>query len=303
MDEKSSQSNKFTNMSNNTSNLSNNTSKHSGTCLQADLTSSKASNDFNKIVIHYSLSFKNLCMVTVALPLFALLICFITAYIFQYDDIHETHCRVFNIVPSISAITGVSPQRYLWRACVALHIGPRYIIAAVYRAFQNQSINSQASEKSQIAAKRWVNIAFWLNVIEVSALGGVTYVSNVENFPVHSKLFVVFMISSLCHMIACIKALKLVAVTNNNLDKIEKELNYKRKLLILSLVCTAGMAVFFAQHRLLCHNMAFSWFALCEYIVATANMAFHLTLIYNFPTEHLVVLRGLEHSHPHRKVE
>lgn len=46
------------------------------------------------VIVHYMLSFKHLCLVTVLCPLAALFICFVTAYIFQYDDIHETHCRV-----------------------------------------------------------------------------------------------------------------------------------------------------------------------------------------------------------------
>lgn len=39
---------------------------------------------------------------------------------------------------------------------------------------------------------------------------------------------------------------------------------------------------------------AFSAFALCEYIVALANMAFHVTVILDFPEEHLVVAKGLK---------
>lgn len=45
-------------------------------------------------IVYFTLSFRQLCLVTVSLPLVALFICFITAYIFQQDDIHETHCRV-----------------------------------------------------------------------------------------------------------------------------------------------------------------------------------------------------------------
>lgn len=46
------------------------------------------------VIVHYMLSFKHLCLVTVLCPLVALFLCFVTAYIYQYDDIHETHCRV-----------------------------------------------------------------------------------------------------------------------------------------------------------------------------------------------------------------
>lgn len=45
-------------------------------------------------IVHYMLSFKHLCLVTVSCPLVALIVCFVTAYIFQPDDIHETHCKV-----------------------------------------------------------------------------------------------------------------------------------------------------------------------------------------------------------------
>lgn len=48
----------------------------------------------NKTMVYFMISFRQLCIVTVSLPLCALLICFVTAYIFQPDDIHETHCRV-----------------------------------------------------------------------------------------------------------------------------------------------------------------------------------------------------------------
>lgn len=44
--------------------------------------------------VHLTVSFRQLCLVTVSLPLCALVLCFITAYIFQPDEIHETHCRV-----------------------------------------------------------------------------------------------------------------------------------------------------------------------------------------------------------------
>ncbi|CAH1373460.1 post-GPI attachment to proteins factor 2-like [Tenebrio molitor] len=244
-------------------------------------------------IVHYMLSFKHLCLVTVSCPLLALIICFVTAYVFQADDIHETHCRVYNIIPSISAITGISPQRYLWRISVAFHIGPRFIIAAVHRSYHLNLINT--SSKDQEKARWWLNFAFWLNVTEIGSLCGVTYISNRENYPLHEKLFIVFMASSLMHMLACIKGIRWVAETNNDIKSVQKGLLIKQSLLIISLASTIGLVGFFLKHRLLCHDMAFSWFAFCEYVVALANMAFHITVILDFPTEHLVVARGLKH--------
>jgi len=34
---------------------------------------------------------------------------------------------------------------------------------------------------------------------------------------------------------------------------------------------------------------AFSWFSFCEYLIASANMAFHMTVVLDFPTEQLIV--------------
>lgn len=47
-----------------------------------------------RFVVHYKLSFKHVCLLTVSCPFLALIVCFITAYIYQGNDIHETHCRV-----------------------------------------------------------------------------------------------------------------------------------------------------------------------------------------------------------------
>lgn len=93
---------------------------------------------------------------------------------------------MFNIIPSISAITGISPQRYFWRTSIALHIGPRFLIAGCYRnqyaqLMQLQFAQSLGSGTHQIA-QRLVRLVFWLHIIEITALCGVTYVSNRENY-------------------------------------------------------------------------------------------------------------------------
>ncbi|VEN60096.1 unnamed protein product [Callosobruchus maculatus] len=113
------------------------------------------------------------------------------------------------------------------------------------------------------------------------------------------------MISSLLHMIACIKGIKAVAETKNDMNYARKALQLKQTLLNVSLISTIGLVGFFLEHRLLCHRMAFSMFALCEYVIALANMAFHITVILDFPTEHFIVARNLDiytQSKPSEKV-
>lgn len=90
--------------------------------------------------------------------------------------------QVFNIIPSISAITGISPQRYFWRICIAIHIGPRFVIAACYRSRYTYLLARQTDIVAQAAGAKLINIVFWLHIVEISALCGVTYVSNRENY-------------------------------------------------------------------------------------------------------------------------
>ncbi|CAH1155092.1 unnamed protein product [Phaedon cochleariae] len=246
-----------------------------------------------QFVVHFRVSFKHLCLLSVSCPFLSLMICLLTAYIFQYNDIHESHCQVFNIIPSISSITGISPQRYLWRISIAFHVGPRLIISAVYRAYHLSLINRFAQPETKLKAQVWLNSAFMLNAIETGALCGVTYISNRENYAWHEKLFIIFMISSLTHMFACIHGIEAVAESRNNKKAIQRDLQVKQFLLYASLIFTGGLVGFFMQHRYLCHRMAFSMFALCEYLLAIANMAFHISLILDFPTEYLLIAKKI----------
>ncbi|CAL7949123.1 unnamed protein product [Xylocopa violacea] len=243
----------------------------------------------SKSSIYMAIPFRKLCLATVSLPLVTLLICFVTAYIFQQDDIHETHCRVYNVLPSISAITGISPQRYLWRISIALHIGPRLIIANVYHSYYYKILKAIEDVPSRIMGCRLLNLCYWLSIAEVAALCGVTYISNRENYSVHEKIFIAFMISSLTYMLTQVRLGRLI--TPN-----ARSLQYKQALFVTSLVSTVGLIIFFLKHRLLCHDLAFSWFSLCEYVIASANMGFHVTVVLDFPKEHLVVANGLPAS-------
>lgn len=73
-------------------------------------------------------------------------------------------------------------------------------------------------------------------------------------------------------------------------DKVS--LKWKQILFNVSILCTIGLVAFFFKHRVYCHDLAFSAFAFCEYVVAIANLAFHCTTVLDFPTEYLMIARG-----------
>ncbi|XP_017869009.1 PREDICTED: post-GPI attachment to proteins factor 2-like [Drosophila arizonae] len=247
--------------------------------------------DEQPIAIHYLASFHEICVVTALLPLVTLFTCFVTAYVFQYDDVHETHCRVYNIIPSISAITGVSPQRYFWRFSIALHIGPRIPIAFVYKNYYRAQLTRLAP--SLVAKTSWlITLILVLNCIEIAALGGVTYISNRENYPVHERIFITFMVCSLCYMLATIKLNSILNARQTLNAQQLQSIKWKKILFAASMLSTIGLLVFFAKHRFYCHDLAFSWFAFFEYLIAIANMLFHFTIIWDFPSQYMLIVQG-----------
>lgn len=50
--------------------------------------------DLPEHMLFFNLSIRKLAFVGVSFPLITLLTCLATAYVFQYDDVHETHCQV-----------------------------------------------------------------------------------------------------------------------------------------------------------------------------------------------------------------
>lgn len=95
----------------------------------------------------------------------------------------KNYFQVYNVIPSISSITGISPQRYLWRVVIALHISPRLVISFVHKNHLKICVLSKLTNRNQLLnATRLAKIVHYLSLIEISALAGVTYVSNKENY-------------------------------------------------------------------------------------------------------------------------
>ncbi|XP_013390573.1 post-GPI attachment to proteins factor 2-like [Lingula anatina] len=236
--------------------------------------------------VFYRLDFRTFGIVTVSLPAGSLLFSFLWGLIFIPDEVNETVCNCTNFIPSISAVTGVSPGKYVWRICIALHSAPRFIIAVLHYNYYLSLIHN-VKPSYRPFYKKFVSLNFWLNTVENACLVLVSYISNRENYPVHEKIFVVFMVMSLCYML-----------TNTilfNMSRPEKwtELDlksyaFKKYLWIAIMISTGVLLYFFAQHRLFCIPGAFSWFSLSEFFIAYINMAYHVTAIWEFKDSHWV---------------
>lgn len=91
-------------------------------------------------------------------------------------------------------------------------------------------------------------------------------------------------------MLVSMRLLKILQPDGPTNEQERRSLRYKKMFFALSIASTIGLIVFFLKHRLLCHDLAFSWFAFCEYLIAISNMGFHCTTtLIDFPPLELVV--------------
>lgn len=224
--------------------------------------------------------------VTVSLPLGALVVCFVWSILFKFNEVNKTVCHVPNLVPSISAITGVTPERYVWRTCIALHCTPRFAIGFIYYNWYKSKLHNIAEENKKLFF-RLISVNFWLYMIENSCLVGVTFISNKENYPVHEKIFVVFMITALFYEFVTLVLMK----WSHPVLEGDAWRSYQYKLIcfVLIICFTAGLIYFFLRHRLFCEPNAFTCFSICEYGIAITNIIYHFSAIIDFKDLNWVV--------------
>lgn len=112
---------------------------------------------------------------------------------------------------------------------------------------------------------------------------------------IHEKIFITFMITSLSHMMVSLRLIKILQPNGPVTEQEQRSLYYKKMFFYMSIASTIGLIVFFLQHRLLCHNLAFSWFAFCEYLIAFSNMGFHYTTtMIDFPVKLSLIVQDVD---------
>lgn len=212
------------------------------------------------------LNFKHLCYFCLSLPLLAFLACVALSIYKDFDAANRTHCRVANILPSVSAcISSFYPQSTIWRLCIGLDSFPRYLIAFIYyRAYY-----------TRIAANRTlIRLALLLHLIELTALLTLTFVSSTEIFVVHAASFCVFIAASSAYMI-------ITLAVHWPLKHRRRSLDLKLKVFSFYALSFVASLYFYVRHNSYCEPYIYSLFSLCEYFTILGNIAYHSLIIYD----------------------
>lgn len=227
------------------------------------------------------------------LPLGAFLTCVLLAIFLHGDGSTRTHCNVDNYLPSTSAAIGdYTPERYIWRICIALHTAPRFVVAVAYKNFYWTSPLRPVSSKD---SNSWFNFLCWLICIlhwgENLALVLLSCVSSTENYDIHESAFISFMVCSLLYML-----LTLFMFNESGRRRAstlgEKSFQYK---FFLFGICIGSFVVslyFFYRHNVYCETGVYTLFALSEYIVIVSNILFHGTAKLDLHDRRVILTAG-----------
>lgn len=144
------------------------------------------------------------------------------------------------------------------------------VIAQVYYNY----FISQISKVDRSTNYIFINLCYWLNLIEIAAICGVTYISNRENYrmfhnnsffnlqltvitifflAVHEKIFILFMLSSLLYMVVMIKTFNMVHKTMTERQRLSYTI--KKILFTVCITSTFTLIFFFIKHRFYCHDL------------------------------------------------
>ncbi|XP_016919441.1 post-GPI attachment to proteins factor 2 [Apis cerana] len=229
----------------------------------------------------YVLHFAKLAWFTVSLPFFAFLFCITWSVVYNFEHSTSTHCKVYNFLPSVSAAIGhYRPQRDVWKIAIALQAVVRILVLIMYRRYYKEHIYKWA--------QNICNVATVIYAIENISLISLSFWTSNENYVFHKVSFITFLITSVIHM-------QIAYYIMRNCRNITKEsseaisLKWKRRSMMLNLLCILFAAYFFYRHNKYCEPLVYSMFALSEYGVVLSNIGFHSTTAWDFANSSLMI--------------
>ncbi|XP_014214509.1 post-GPI attachment to proteins factor 2 isoform X2 [Copidosoma floridanum] len=191
------------------------------------------------------LSFSKIAWFTVLVPFLSFVFCIIWSILYNFENATETHCNVYNFLPSVSAAIGhYRPQKTIWKAAITVQAMVRALVLYMYYQYYVETVYK------------------WAQAI-------------------HKIAFMTFLFMSLIHMILSYLVAKTCCNVTKDTNSITS-LRWKFNSLILNVIAIVLACYFFYRHNKYCEPFVYSLFALAEYVVVVTNMAFHVTAAHDF---------------------
>lgn len=219
---------------------------------------------------------------TVMLPFGGLLICLTISLLYHYEDATYTHCKVGNYLPSISAAISHVPERYIWRGFIGLHSAPRFLVSVAYFNFYYARFSGRLLELLLSV------LTLLCSLTENTGLLLLTYVGSTETYTIHKNGFIVFISSSLLHMLFTCRLWHMIQRRSLSSEEVTSY-RWKVRLFLFNISCCLCAAYFFRRHNKFCEQGVYTAFALFEYLVVFSNMAFHMTAFWDFGSKEVMV--------------
>ena len=181
-------------------------------------------------------------------------------------EVTHTHCRVPNVLGSISTCIGdFNPQRSFWKITVMLYLPQRVLatwpLAAVYEEWSK--------------GQRWkTNVARAVaHLVEQLALGLLTAISSSEHLLLHEVAFGTFALAGMVNMGLTCSLLEggRGARGGGGGEGVGGSLKWRRACALMALASLVLAICFFYVHNAYCISYGYSLFALFEWLFVLAN--------------------------------
>lgn len=223
------------------------------------------------------------------MPILAFFACIAISLLKDFEHSNQTHCRVRNILPSISStISKFYPQIAIWRLLIGIDSFPRYFIAYIY--FNKYYLPKKDIVRHPYAYQAIIRVAFFVHIIELTSLLLLSYVSSVEIFSVHKLSFIFFLTTSFIYMgltlLTHFWPMHEIQSHSNRLSiyNEHKEATSKNIKIGVYIVYIVGMLMalyFYIRHNMFCEPYIYSFFSLFEYFIVFTNITYHAVIFYD----------------------
>lgn len=180
---------------------------------------------------------------------------------------------------------------------IAFHCFPRFLIASLYHNQFKTSLSrvTYTSRLKYFILKQLIRLNTFFELCEVFGLILLSYISSKENYELHEKAFIIFMLSSTLRMITCLILFRHLLHKlwfNSEIDDKNKKIRFqtsyrwKMRLFCLAFIFSLLLIIAYMRHTSKCFNnigqpsTAWSYFSACEYIICCLIMGYHATVSY-----------------------